>query len=138
MIYLDTSALLKHLVEEDHSSALDHYLRATTGVAFTSTLAEVELPLALGRGGLDPRPARELLRQLAAVDMTAEIRHRAAGYGALRLRALDAIHVATAALLIEALGEVITVVTYDRRMVEACERLGLATATPGVDTSPAS
>ena len=138
MIYLDTSALLKHLVEEDHSSALDDYLRATTGVAFTSALAEVELPLALGRGGLDPQPARELLRQLAAVDMTAQIRDRAAGYGALGLRALDALYVATAALLVEALGEVIPVVTYDRRMVEACERLGLATATPGAETSAAS
>lgn len=131
MIYLDTSALLKQLVEEDYSAALDDYLRATPEVAFTSTLAEVELPLALGRGGLDAAPAHELLRYLASVDMTPAVRRRAAGYGALGLRALDAIHVATAVELIEATGIGISVVTYDRRMVAACERLGLATASPG-------
>ena len=70
--------------------------------------------------------------------MTSEIRHRAAGYGALGRRALDVLQVATAAMLIEVLGEVIPVVIYDRRMVEACERLGPATATPGTETSSAS
>jgi len=131
VIYLDTSALLKQLVEERESAALDDYLRATPGLVFTSALAEVELPLALGRRGIDPAPARELLRHLAIVDLTPGIRARASGYGALGLRALDAIHVATAVELIEAIGPGVGVVTYDRRMLEACALLAIPVAAPG-------
>ena len=132
MIYLDTSALLKQLVEEEHSGALDTYLRAEPGIAFTSILAEVELPLALGRGGLDPALGPELLRYLAMVDLTPAIRQRAAGYGPLGLRTLDAIHVATAVELTAATGIDITVVTYDHRMVAGCAELGLPSRSPGV------
>ena len=134
MIYLDTSALLKQLVEEEQSGALDTYLRAEPGIAFTSLLAEVELPLTLGRGGLDPALGPELLRYLAMVDLTPAIRQLAAGYGPLGLRTLDAIHVATAVELTAATGIDIdiTVVTYDHRMVAGCAELGLPSLSPGV------
>lgn len=52
MIYLDTSALLKQLVEVRESAALESYLLVTPGLAFASALAEVELPVAVARRGL--------------------------------------------------------------------------------------
>lgn len=71
-----------------------------------------------------------MLRHLAIVDLTVEIRRRAGAYGALGLRGLDAIHIATAAELTDSLGTAITVVTYDRQMLAACENLALPALAP--------
>ncbi len=130
MIYLDTSALLKQLVEEDESTALDAWLRADRGPALTSVLTEVELALAVARRGRLTALAAELLRGLARVEMTPGVRNRAAEAAGRGLRTLDAVHVGTALEVAAAVRQPVTVVTYDVRMQAACADLGLAVAAP--------
>ena len=57
------------------------------------------------------------------VDVTAEVLHIAGTLPVVLLRALDAVHVASALL-----SEATVVVTRDRQMARACSQLGLAVA----------
>lgn len=130
MIYLDTSALIKLLVAEKESAALATWLTTHGPVWFTSTLTEVELPLSAARHGLPLGSSERLLDRTHLVDITADVRTAAAGYGSLGLRTLDAIHVASATS-VHSVDAPITVVSYDTRRLTASEQLGMATASPG-------
>ena len=130
MIYLDTSALVKLLVAEQESAALASWLGQHPGMWLTSTITEVELPLAAGRYKLAPDAADHLLERMSLVEMAAEIRRSAASYGSLGLRALDAIHVASAHS-IQSETLTVPVVTYDHRMAAACRALDLDVISPG-------
>ena len=131
MIYIDTAALVKLLRPEPESEQLADWLdeRMDTPLV-TSTLTEVELPRALHR--IDPTllpgvPA--LLERLARHEIDKVIRAAAAAYKTVELRSLDAIHLATAQVV---LGSRLTCfVTYDRRLLAAAEDLGMPVASPG-------
>lgn len=130
MIYLDTSALVKLLWRESESDVLADWLDARAGVIrVTSTLTEVELPRALRR--LDPQllaSAPAMLAHLARYEIDETVRSTAAAYQAIALRPLDAIHLATAQVV---LGSKITAfVSYDHRLLDAATALGLPTARP--------
>lgn len=140
-IYLDASALVKLFVPEPESEALN---AALVGVAdvIVSDLALTEMASALGRrvreGRLPPTEARRLQREaekLATACRRAELTppiHRRAERLLLSsrdvpLRALDALHVATA---LDA--DVATVVTFDPRLraVAAAQSLYVAPEGP--------
>jgi predicted nucleic acid-binding protein len=72
------------------------------------------------------REAGRLLEGCELIDVDREILDRAKGLGDRSLPALDAIHLASA-LLVEA----DQLLAYDRRLVDAAERAGLQTASPG-------
>lgn len=132
MIYLDSSALLKLVRSEEHSSELRAHLEADGGPFVTSVLAEVEVVLAACR--LDDSlegVASRVVEATERLELDAAIRGRAARYGPLGLRALDAIHVATAAHLAARTGHPVQVVTYDVRMARASAALGLDVSAPG-------
>ena len=79
--------------------------------------------------GSFPNLMGRLLRDYDDLQVTAEIRDRAANLPG-RLKALDAIHVATA----EALGkDLISFITYDRAMANVARSRGLPVASPGME-----
>jgi predicted nucleic acid-binding protein len=92
----------------------------------TSRVAVVELTKAVERvdPGADPTAT---LARMAFVELDADLALTAAATGGTRLRALDAIHVASALRL---RGELDAFVTYDDRQAEAARASGLRVETP--------
>lgn len=127
MIYLDSSALLKLVIAEPESSALDRHLAVGRGRA-SCALAHVEVVrTARKRSAETVERARGLLEQIDLIPIDTTLLRVAADLEDNRLRSLDAIHVAAALALGDDLAELIT---YDRRMASAAEGLGIAVSTP--------
>lgn len=134
MIYLDTAALVKLIRVEAESAALVEWLNARQSEPFVaSALVEVEVPRALRRG--QPGVLAEVagvLARLHRVEINAAIRATAGAYVDPMLRSLDAIHLATAEILV-ASGKTLTAfVTYDKRLAEAVGHAGLPVVAPAV------
>jgi uncharacterized protein len=126
-LYLDASAAVKLVFHEAESEALEGYVQGSA-VQASSALLKTELIRAAKR--LDPRRmgrVRELLIRMSLREIDDEVLDRAGEIAPHNLRALDAIHVATASLLGPDLE---AVVTYDRRMIEAARLYGLLVVSP--------
>ena len=129
LIYLDASALVKLVVVEPESSALLAFL-GPRPERLSSALLLSEIPRALRRAHFDGavrRRAQRLLARLALVDVDRRILSAAATLEPSELRTLDAIHLATALVVREDLAGLIT---YDRRLAAAAERLDLEVFAP--------
>lgn len=130
MIYLDTSALLKLVVQEDESDDLEAWLTQRTHVPrITSALTRVELVRACRR--LDPATvpaATELLGGLDTIPLRDWVLETASALPDPALRSLDALHLASAVLMEDALE---VMVAYDRRLLDAAARVGIPTVAPG-------
>lgn len=125
--YLDSSAIVKLVVEEPQSGALGRYLRRRRPL-MSSALARTEVLRALlmeGEPGLTR--ARAVLSRIDMVRLNDRVLAAAGTLLPDDLRSLDAIHLATAQLLGGDLGKV---VTYDERMIEAAQQLGIETTSP--------
>src|SRR5262245_55736008 len=129
LIYLDASALVKLIVTEPESDALLAFLRSRPD-RLSSALSLTEVPRALRRaqfGGAVWRRAQRLLARLALVDVDRRILSAAVALDPTALRTLDAIHLATA---LAGRADLAGLVTYDRRLAAAAERLDLEVVTP--------
>lgn len=138
MIYLDSSALLKLVLEEPESAALEAWLTASAGTPVVSSeVARVEVVRACRRANADAVPAaRALLAGLDLIPLTTPLVEHAADVGEPLLRTLDAIHLASALSIDPDLSAFIA---YDHRLAEAASGAGLQTLQPGkVATSPTS
>lgn len=126
-VYLDASALVKLVVEEDETPALRRYLASASAVRVTSALARTEVVRAVGPfGAVDE--ARRLLRGLHDVPIGRSILDDAGDLGVeLGVRSLDAIHLATARSLAAHLE---VLVTYDRHMLSGAAALALPVVAP--------
>lgn len=128
LAYLDASAVVKLVVEERESSALRRALRVWPG-RVSSALAIVEVHRAVRRRR--PAPPRDrvdtVLSGLTLVPLEREVLTAAAVLEDPALRALDALHVATAASLEADLG---VLLAYDDRLLAAARSLGLPTDRP--------
>lgn len=134
LIYIDSSALLKRVLAEAESNAIDGATHAAVlagTVIASSTLAWIEVTRAL-RSRLDSADPRLIARlsdnALSGVQeapITTEVAAVARRIGPPTLRSLDAIHLATATLL-----EADEVWAYDRRLLDAADGLGLVTVSP--------
>jgi predicted nucleic acid-binding protein len=94
-----------------------------------SALALVEIPRAVKVANAAAEvlaEAERLLGSLDLADVSDHVLRRAADLANVELRSLDAIHLATA----ERLG-ISEMVTYDRHLGSAAERLGLSVLAPG-------
>lgn len=135
MIYLDSSALLKLLVEEAESATLVDFLAGHADLrAVTSELAQVEVPRALRR--LAPSAlgeARTLLTQLDTVPLGQRILQVAAELEDPLLRTLDALHLASA---LDLGGALRVFVSYDYRLNAAARAAGLEVEHPGARPAP--
>lgn len=128
-IYLDTSALVKLVVAESESQPLKDFLSARAADSlFSAALARTELIRAVAPNGTQAiADARDLLNRLDTVMLTRQLLDDAGMLQPLRLRSLDAIHLAAARRAGDALRAVIT---YDARMLSAAADLGISTASP--------
>ena len=130
MIYLDSSALLKLLFEENESSALEQWLTAHAASPMVSSeLAKVEVLRASRRLAPATLPAaRMMLTQLDLIPLTGGVVERAAELAEPSLRGLDALHVASA---LSIAGDLSTFIAYDRRLIAAASAAGLDPLQPG-------
>lgn len=125
--YLDSSAVIKLVIAEPESAALRQFVRRRRPLV-TSALARTEvLRAVMPAGEAAVSRGREVLHVLDLVRVNDRVLDAAASLMPAEIRSLDAIHLATAQLLGEDLGRV---VTYDERMVDAAKHLGLPTASP--------
>jgi len=128
--YLDASAIVKLVVAEPETTALERTLVDRAGL-FTSRLGAAEVIRAARR-----RSNRRVLQQtdevldaLVLMDVTPPILKRAAALAPDDLRTLDAIHLATA--LSVGIPD-LDFVTYDDRLARAARSHGLDAVGPGV------
>jgi uncharacterized protein len=127
--YLDSSAIVKLILEEPGSHEMRHYINDPTPVV-SSALAATEVMRTVGPVSREAvTKAAELLRTFELITIDDLILGRAGRLLPWSLRSLDAIHVATAATMGAALS---ALVTYDRRMAEAARALGMTVESPGV------
>jgi predicted nucleic acid-binding protein len=125
--YLDSSAIVKLAAEEPESAALRQFLRRRHRFA-SSALAQTEVARAfMYNGPLAIRRGREVLRTVNLIRVNDDVLSLAGELQPPELRSLDAIHLATAQLLGQDVGRV---VTYDQRMVEAARFLHMRVVSP--------
>lgn len=132
-VYLDTSALVKLVVEEPETGALIAAL-ADWPQRASSVIAEVELLRAVSRsegGATLLSRARKVLAMIDLIELDASQRQAAAALPPATLRSLDAIHLAAAASLG---GDLHAFVAYDRRLFDAARGAGLPALAPGWPT----
>ncbi len=132
MIYLDTSAFLKTLFEEPESDALCGYLgEAPASELVSSALLSVETRRSLIRLRSTILPRADLaLARVSQIDVSPAVLESAGRLPDPMLRSLDAIHLATALLIRDAVE---ALVTYDARLADAARAHGLAVAAPAED-----
>ncbi len=129
MSYVDSSALVKLVIEEPESEDLERHLSGEV-VPATSRLALVEVPRAARIANPSEEIQQEAQRLLAAcllVDVSEHLLRSAAPLASREVRTFDAIHLATA-LYIDA-DELIA---YDHRLLDAAQAHGLQIAAPGL------
>jgi uncharacterized protein len=134
ILYVDTSALLKLLVREAESEAVETELLQWSKLA-TSVVTEVELPRAIARAR-EERPdavidgsvvLQGILASAAIVPLDADIVKRAREVSPVHVGALDAIHIASA----RSLGsDLAAVATYDHRMQDALAKIKVEVLAP--------
>ena len=139
-VYLDASALVKLFVPEEDSDTLNQALAGLNDV-IVSDLALTEVASALGRRRREQRLTRQQARRLYRealklhasshhAELTPPVHRRAERLMlsfTIPLRALDALHLATA---LDA--EAATIVTFDPRLRDAATSQGLFVAPPSV------
>lgn len=128
--YLDSSAIVKFAVSEPESAAVAAWRGGLDGndVLMTCELSVAEVLRAVRRVDGDVEVALTHLDALEQLVMDRDLLLAAGELAPLTVRTLDAIHL-TAAL---AAGDDLSgVVTYDDRMAESAQALGLETLAPG-------
>ncbi|MBA2495818.1 MAG: type II toxin-antitoxin system VapC family toxin [Acidimicrobiia bacterium] len=126
MLYLDTSAFLKLIVDEAHSPDLRRALSGLT--PWSSVLLDVEAHRAGRRLGLDAWDVAEALDAVSLISPSESTFATARTLGPDTLRTLDALHLATA---LELGADLEAVVAYDRRLAQGCDETDIAVVTPG-------
>jgi uncharacterized protein len=125
--YVDTSAFIKLLVPELESRALDAAIGPDDRLV-SSDLLKVEAVRVLGRlGSLVRARPEHALDRVSLVRISVSVRDRASTIGPPSLRALDAIHLATAD---ELRADLDALLTYDERLIHAAGAVGIPVLSP--------
>jgi predicted nucleic acid-binding protein len=125
--YLDSSAIVKLVVEEAESAALRVHLEQS-GRPVSSALASTEVGRSLLRHGAEfIERGADVLNRIELVRVSERVLEIAASLQPPELRSLDAIHLATACELGDDVAEIIT---YDDRMATAASALGWVVRAP--------
>lgn len=128
MFYLDTSAAAKLVVSEKGSTALLGWLSERDGQIVSSDLLRTELLRATRRAAPEQMvQARAVLDSVILLTLSTSVCERAAMLEPDVLRSLDALHLAAA---LELGDELEAFVTYDGRMAEGAEALGINAVAP--------
>lgn len=127
-MYADSSALVKLVIDEPESAALEQYFRPWP-LLVTNRIALVEVLRATGIANPTPevrREAERLVLSCMLVDVTEGLVSSAVASTSAAVRTLDAIHLASALQV-----EPDELVAYNRRLLDAAAERGLAVASPG-------
>ncbi len=129
LAYLDASALVKLIIDEQETSALHSDILGRDGLV-ASRLSLLEAPRAIARRPAAARIAsmEEITAALVVIEMDASMVDAAASIEPPSLRSLDAIHLASALTLAPQSPQVIT---YDERLADAARAHGLTVVQPG-------
>ena len=119
---------MKLVVREHETAALRGYLDQRAPQLATSAIAIVELmrTVRVAAPGTGAQRARARLDQTYLVDVDRDLLDTAVSWTSARVRALDAIHLASA-LRVGAREMLV----YDRRLAEAASAAGLQVLSPG-------
>lgn len=129
MIYLDASALVTYVLKRPNVVELREFLVDHAEFrGATSVVGLVETVRNCDRAGSFPHLMAQLLDDYDELQLSSEIRDRAADLPG-GLKALDAIHLATAEMLGESL---VWFITYDRKLATVARSRGLPVASPGM------
>jgi predicted nucleic acid-binding protein len=128
MLYLDSSALLKLVISEKESRALLRFLTRDRSERVSCALARTEVLRATRpHGAAALERARGLLQTLQLVQLGDALLDAASMLDPMKMRSLDAIHLAAASLIAP---ELTALVTYDTRMAEGAAFLGFPVRSP--------
>jgi len=129
LYYADTSAVIKLMVEETHSKAFAAFYDDHAEAEWVSSaLLRIEVTRAVTRAMPALLPdARDLLTAFSYIAIDDDIVDAAMSEPDRGLRSLDAIHLATARILVPELD---ALVTYDDRLIKAATDAGLPVASP--------
>lgn len=126
--YVDTSALVKLVVEEPETAALRAWMQTSGRDAVVGDPARTELMRAVRRAAPDRALlARRVLESVTLIEMTSVICDEAGRLGPADLRSLDALHLAVALDLGDDLEGL---VTYDARLAEGAAVNGVPVISP--------
>lgn len=128
IVYLESSAAARLLVEEVESSALVRFLDQLAqddGELVAGALLDTELRRLAVRTGLDQTTVSAVLDRIDVVDLDRDIFRAAGLLPGPALRSLDALHVAVALRL-----DVDVFLTYDDRQAQAAHASGLSIIAP--------
>ncbi len=126
--YVDTSALVKLVVAESETAALQSWLQEVDRDLVSCDLARTELMRAVRKIVPDRAlQARAVLDSVTLLEVRAGVFEEAGRLDPSELRSLDAIHLAAALDLGDDLAGL---VTYDDRLAEAAEANGVAVVAP--------
>ena len=126
--YVDTSAFLKLVMEEDHSAAFRAWAEADDQDLFSSELMRVEaLRTAHRHSAAALSATRQCLDAVTLVVVNRAAYDLAAELSPSILRTLDALHLASAMGFSD---ELEGIVTYDDRLASAAAAHGVATLSP--------
>ncbi len=128
MFYLDTSAAVKLVVAERGSAALRRWLAGRDGQIVSSDLLRTELLRMTRRAAPEQMvQARAVLDSVILLKLSTAVCERAAVLESDLLRSLDALHLAAA---LEIGDDLEALVTYDQRLAEGAEALGVRVVAP--------
>jgi predicted nucleic acid-binding protein len=123
VIYLDTSVALAHLLAEDQAPPAALWDESLV----SSRLLEYEMWTRLharGLGASHGEAARALLQRLALLELAPPVLARALEPFPVPMRTLDALHLASVEFL-RSQRVTVSLASYDRRQLDAAERLGV-------------
>lgn len=127
--YVDTSALVKLVVAEEHTAALLGWVDRGDLVAVTSDLTRTELMRAVTRVHPDrATTVHAVLESLEIIGVSKRVFDEAGRLLPAGLRSLDAIHLAVALSLGDDLE---SLVSYDDRLSSAAAAAGVTVTHPG-------
>ena len=127
-VYVDSSALVKLVVDEPESAALRAYL-LQSGPIYASRIAAIELRRAVLRHGrIDPADqAESVLQAVRFIELDEPMTRLAGAAEPPSLRTLDAIHLSAALAIGDECG---AFASYDTRLNAAVEAAGLTVHAP--------
>ncbi len=127
--YVDSSAIVKLLIDEDETEAFEIWLTEQRFMPVTSDLGVVEVSrTAAVRAGIGLEKVDRALKPFEQVRLSPECFDRARDVRPTHLRSLDALHLACAIGLGYAL---LGLVTYDRKLADAAKLNGMRVVAPG-------
>ena len=126
--YVDSSAVVKTVVEEPESGALMHWLDGKERLTACDLVrVEVVRAVRVSDPAAVPR-ARRAVGTLTLVRLDDDLYESAADLDPPLLRSLDSVHLAAA---LSVGGDLAGVVTYDGRLAEGARVLGIPVEAPG-------